>query len=93
MKTTHWLLPVVATAFFVGAAAQAADRTQEKTDSPQGRALYRGTDPTGRIVQLSVADIGVPEYVRISTDASHARSPELHWSAKFGTGNAASLEH
>jgi hypothetical protein len=93
MKTILWLFPVIATAFLASTAAYAGDEAQNKDDSSPGRALYQGTDPRGRIVQLSIADIGVPKFVRIPADPSHARSPELHWSAKIGTGTAASLEH
>jgi hypothetical protein len=93
MKTTHWLLPVIGTALLASPGAYAADEAQNKDDSSPGRALYQGTDPQGRIVQLTIADIGVPKFVRIPADPSHARSPELHWSAKIGTGNAAALEH
>jgi hypothetical protein len=41
---------------------------------------------------LTIADIDVPEFVRVSSDASHTRYPELHWSSQIGAGKAASLE-
>jgi hypothetical protein len=64
----------------------AAGRSINQGDT-RGRAVYQGTDSKGRSVQLAITDVGVPTFVRISD-----HTPDLHWTSKIGTGQAASLE-
>jgi hypothetical protein len=90
---TLFVAAAVASAFLVGTSAYADGTVQPPSDSASGRAVYQGTDRLGRVVQLTINDIGVPTLVRISPASDSARYPELHWSSQIGTGQAASLEH
>jgi hypothetical protein len=93
MKTIRLSLPIIVVSFLTSTGAHAADDARAKTDSLGKCAVYQGTDPRGRLVQLTIADIDVPEFVRVSAEARHTRYPELHWSSQIGAGKAASLEH
>jgi hypothetical protein len=93
MKAIRFSLPIIVVCFLTSTGAHAADDAQTRTDSSGKCAVYQGTDPRGRLVQLTISDIDVPEFVRISPDAGHTRYPQLHWSSQIGAGKAASLEH
>jgi hypothetical protein len=84
LSAAAWLLS--------GVVAAQADTAATAPDS-RGQAVYQGQDVQGRIVQLTIADVGVPKLVRVSPAADQVRYPELPWSSRIGTGKAASLEH
>jgi hypothetical protein len=93
MKPNSSLLVAAVAASLVATVAQADGIAQAPSDTVAHRAVYQGTDAQGRVVQLTIADIGVPTLVRIVPEPNHTRSPELHWSSQIGTGQASSLEH
>jgi major membrane immunogen (membrane-anchored lipoprotein) len=86
------VLVLSAAAMLLSAVGSQADTASTAPDS-RGQAVYQGQDAQGRIVQLTIADIGVPKLVRVTPAADQVRYPELPWTSRIGTGKAASLEH
>jgi hypothetical protein len=84
------ILSAAAAASFSLAAVAQADVGSNSTEAAN-KAVYQGKDSQGRIVQLTVLDPNVATFTRVSTTAAHY--PKLHWSARIGTGTAASIEH
>jgi hypothetical protein len=82
------LSAAAAASFSLGAVAQ-ADVGSNSTEATN-KAVYEGKDSQGRIVQFTVLDPNVATFTRVSTTTAHY--PELHWSARIGTGTAASIE-
>jgi len=93
MKLNTSLVLAAAATTLLATAAHADGIAQPPSGSEEHRAVYQGTDAQGRIVQLTIADIGVPTLVRIVPEPDRVRHPEVHWSAQIGTGQASSLEH
>ena len=54
-------------------------------------AVYEGVDERGRIVRLTVPDVTVETFDRVSQPKA-ASYPKLHWTALIGTGTAAEHE-
>jgi hypothetical protein len=87
MHTFKLVILSAAASFSLGAVAH-ADVASNSTEVAAAKAVYEGKDSQGRIVRLTVSDPNVATFTRVP-----AVSPQLHWSARIGTGTAASLEH
>jgi hypothetical protein len=90
MRTLKLMILSAAASFALGAVAQ-ADVASNSTEVAAAKAVYEGKDSQGRIVQLTVSDPNVATFTRVPAVNPHY--PQLHWSARIGTGTAASLEH
>jgi hypothetical protein len=90
MRTLKLMILSAAASFALGAVAQ-ADVASNSTEGAAAKAVYEGKDSQGRIVQLTVSDPNVATFTRVPAVNPHY--PQLHWSARIGTGTAASLEH
>jgi hypothetical protein len=90
MKRNTVLVLSAAAWMLLSAVGSQADTVSTAPDS-RAQAVYQGQDAQGRIVQLTIADIGVPKLVRVTPAADQVRYPELPWTSRIGTGKAASL--
>jgi hypothetical protein len=91
MRAAKMFILSAASSLLLGAVAHAEDST--RTNQTVGaKAEYEGTDAQGRIVRLTIPDISVATLARVSPDANHPHHAELHWTARIGTGTAASFE-
>jgi hypothetical protein len=91
MKGVKLFVLSAASSLLLGAVAQAQDAAPPR-QAAGAKVVYEGTDAQGRVVRLTIPDVGVETLARVSQDASRPRYPELHWTARIGTGSAASLE-
>jgi hypothetical protein len=90
MRTFNLVILSAAVSLSLGAVAQADDASNSAVVAAT-KAVYEGKDSQGRIVRLTVSDADVATFTRVPAVSPHY--PELHWSARIGTGTAASLEH
>jgi hypothetical protein len=90
MRTLNLMILSAAASFSLGAVAQ-ADVASNSAEAAAPKAVYEGKDSQGRIVRLTISDPNVVTFTRVP--AVSPQYPELHWSARFGTGTAGSLEH
>jgi hypothetical protein len=88
MRTLNLMILSAAASFSLGAVAQ-ADVASNSTEVAATKAVYEGKDSQGRIVRLTISDPNVATFTRVPAP----QYPELHWSARIGTGTAAALEH
>jgi hypothetical protein len=89
MRTLNLMILSAAASFSLGAVAQ-ADVASNSTEVAATKAVYEGKDSQGRTVRLTISDPNVATFTRVPAASPHY--PELHWSARIGTGTAASLE-
>jgi hypothetical protein len=88
MRRTYLL--VAASSLFIAALVRADPPTQAPSPTTVN-AVYEGLDDQGRVVRLTLPDVRVETFERVSPPATK-RYPEPHWSARFGTGGASALE-
>jgi hypothetical protein len=91
MQAAKMFMLSAASSLLLGAVAHAEDSTRTNR-TVDVKAEYEGTDAQGRSVRLTIPDIGVATLVWVSPDANHPHRAELHWTARIGTGTAASFE-
>lgn len=86
MKAFPSILALSITALACGGTAYAQDG---KAQGSEVRTVYQGLDAQGRIVKVTVTSPEGNPVVAVGKPAS----PEVHWTAHIGSGNAASLPH
>lgn len=86
MKAIPRILALSITALAFGGTVYAQD-TQPK--GSEVRTIYQGLDAQGRLVKVTVTSGQGNPVVTTAT----VPSPELHWTAHIGSGNAASIRH
>jgi hypothetical protein len=91
MKATKLFVLSVASSLLLGAVAQAQDAAPP-AQVTVAKVVYEGTDAQGRVVRLTIPNVSVATFVRVSQDPNRPRYPGLHWTSQIGTGSAASLE-
>jgi hypothetical protein len=91
MQARKLLLLPAAASLLLGAIAHADDASRS-TDGNASKAVYEGEDAQGRVVRLTISDISVETFNRVSPPKA-VRYPEPHWSSRIGTGTAADSEH
>jgi hypothetical protein len=91
MKSVKLFVLSAASSLLLGAVAQAQDAAPPR-QAAVAKVVYEGTDAQGRVVRLTIPGVSVETLVRVSQDTGRPHYPELHWSARIGTGTAASLE-
>jgi hypothetical protein len=87
-----------ATAVLLNSVVHAEDAPKSATASaavlasaPAAKGVYEGLDANGKVVRLTITDVGVDTFQRVApSPAKHY--PQLHWSARFGTGTAAAAQ-
>jgi hypothetical protein len=100
MNTTTRFLATAFTALALGGAAYAEDALPPATTtavaaaaSPNASAMtiYEGVDAQGQIVRVTISKSTDSQPVVVS---SHAQQyPELNWTARIGSGTAATIAH
>ena len=90
MKTTQIYMLAIA-ASFLGGSISHADEVGQRAEGRKNQAVYEGLDDRGRVVRLTISDLHVETFERI-TALSVAGHSEPHWSSLFGTGAAAEAE-
>jgi hypothetical protein len=71
----------------IASAADAPNPSESTTD----KVVYEGTDTQGRIVHLTIPNLGIATLVQVAPVTQHY--PRLHWTASIGSGGAGELEH
>jgi hypothetical protein len=74
------------TSALIGVAAQASD-AGTPAGAPTAATVYEGVDARGHLVRVRISDVSVETLERVSPTPSR-HYPGLHWSARFGTGQA-----
>jgi hypothetical protein len=90
MKTPRMLAVAALAPLLLSAIAYAADALNP-SESTTDKVVYEGTDTHGRIVHLTVPNLGVATLIQVSPVTQHY--PQLHWTASIGSGSAGELEH
>jgi hypothetical protein len=99
MSATTRFLTAAFTALAVSGAAYAEDALPQATTtvavaaSPNAsaRTIYEGVDAQGQIVRVTISRSTDSQSVVVS---SHAQQyPELNWTARIGSGTAATIAH
>ena len=89
MKTTTRFLATAFTALALTGAAYAEDALPQTPAS--ARTIYEGVDAQGQIVRVTISKSTDSQPVVVS---SHAQQyPELNWTARIGSGTAATIAH
>ena len=96
MNTTTRFLAAAFTALAVSGAAYAEDALPQTTATataatPNARTIYEGVDAQGQVVRVTISKSTAAPSVVVS---SHAQQyPELNWTARIGSGTAATIAH
>ena len=89
MKATTRFLAAAFAALAVSGAAYAEDALPQAAAS--ARTIYEGVDAQGQIVRVTISKPTDAQSVVVS---SHAQQyPELNWTARIGSGTAATIAH
>ena len=81
--TPAWASAIAAT--FLTANIAHAEDAPSRTGLCETEAIYEGVDDSGRVLNLTLSDVRVDSWRRLSNPASDA---EPHWTAFIGTGGA-----
>jgi hypothetical protein len=84
-----YAISLAAAAGLLGAIAH-ADEPNTQIDKERSTVVYKGIDTQGRLVCLTVPNVGVQFFER--APAAPKRFPEPHWTSRIGTGEAAAYE-
>jgi hypothetical protein len=76
---------------FPGGSISQADQVEQPAKGCEDKAVYEGLDDKGRVVRLTLSDLHVQAFERV-TPPSAAGHSEPHCSSLFGTGTAAEAE-
>ena len=77
-------------ALTLSGAAYAEDALPQ-TPTASARTIYEGVDAAGQIVRVTISKSADAQSVAVS---SHAQQyPELNWTARIGSGTAATIAH
>jgi hypothetical protein len=98
MNATTRFLATAFTALALSGAAYAEDALPQATvtttaaaASPSARTIYEGVDAQGQVVRVTISKSTGAQSVVVS---SHAQQyPELNWTARIGSGTAATIAH
>jgi hypothetical protein len=95
MSATTRFLTAAFTALALSGAAYAEDALPQATAaaaaSPSARTIYEGVDAQGQVVRVTISKSTDSHSVVVS---SHAQQyPELNWTARIGSGTAATIAH
>jgi hypothetical protein len=100
MNATTRFLTTAFTALALSGAVYAEDALPQATvtttaaaaaASPSARTIYEGVDAQGQIVRVTISKSTGAQSVVVS---SHAQQyPELNWTARIGSGTAATIAH
>ncbi len=88
MKTIPRILTLSITALALGGTGTIYAQDAQPKPS-EVRTIYQGLDAQGRIVKVTVTSREGNPVVTTATPPS----PELHWTARIGSGTAASIPH
>jgi hypothetical protein len=89
MNATTRFLATAFTALALSGAAYAEDALPQTPAS--ARTIYEGVDAQGQIVRVTISKSTDSQSVVVS---SHAQQyPELNWTARIGSGTAATIAH
>ena len=89
MKATTRLLAAALTALAVSGAVYAEDALPQAPAST--RTIYEGVDAQGQIVRVTITRATDAQSVVVASNAQ--RYPELNWTARIGSGTAATIAH
>jgi hypothetical protein len=97
MNATTRFLATAFTALALSGAAYAEDALPQATvtstaaAASPARTIYEGVDAQGQIVRVTISKSTDSQSVVVS---SHAQQyPELNWTARIGSGTAATIAH
>ena len=89
MNATTRFLAAAFTALVVSGAVYAEDALPQTPAS--ARTIYEGVDAQGQVVRVTISKPTDTQSVVVS---SHAQQyPELNWTARIGSGTAATIAH
>ena len=89
MNATTRFLAATFTALAVSGAVYAEDALPQ---TPAGaRTIYEGVDAQGQIVRVTISNSTGAQSVVVASNAQ--RYPELNWTARIGSGTAATIAH
>jgi hypothetical protein len=91
MRSAKILALSLVTSALIGVAAQANDAVAPAA-APTAATVYEGVDARGHLVRVRISDVSVETLERVSPAPSR-HYPGLHWSARFGTGQASGYEN
>jgi hypothetical protein len=89
MKAPRMFALAATAALLLSGIAHAAD-APNPSESTTDKVVYEGTDTQGRIVHLTIPDLGIATLIQVSPVTQHY--PQLHWTASIGSGGAGELE-
>jgi hypothetical protein len=72
-------------ASLLAAAIAHSEEAPDRTGPCDSKAIYAGVDDSGRVLRLTISDLRVDTWRRLSSRPSSA---EPHWTALIGTGRA-----
>ena len=91
MKATTRFLAAAFAALAVSATVYAEDALPQTPANAGARTIYEGVDAQGQIVRVTISK---PTGVQSVVVSSHApQYPELNWTARIGSGTAATIAH
>jgi hypothetical protein len=89
MKATTRFLAATFTALALSGAVYAEDALPQAPAS--GRTIYEGVDAQGQIVRVTISKSTGAQSVVVSSHTP--QYPELNWTARIGSGTAATTAH
>ena len=89
MNATTRFLAAAFTTIALSGAAYAEDALPQTAAS--ARTIYEGVDAQGQIVRVTISKSTGAQAVVVSSDAQ--QYPELNWTARIGSGAAATIAH
>jgi hypothetical protein len=88
MRTTCIYLFTLAASLLAGAAAH-AEKVEQPTARCEGKVIYEGGADDGTVVRLTIPDLRVETFARLSQPSRSRRMASPHWSSLIGTGAGA----
>lgn len=92
MKTSRTYLFTIAVSFLAAAIAQAEEVGQPAAkceSNAESKAIYEGGADNGTVVRLTIPDLKVETFARLSPPSRSSRIASPHWSSLIGTGTGA----
>jgi hypothetical protein len=89
MKATTRFLAATFTALTVSGAVYAEDALPQTPAS--ARTIYEGVDAQGQVVRVTISKSTGAQSVAVSSRTQ--QYPELNWTARIGSGTAATIAH
>jgi hypothetical protein len=85
------ITPLLALSLAAGAVSGTVYAQDGSSKTSDAKTIYEGVDARGQIVRVTVSSPAAGQPISVSSRAP--QYPELHWTARIGSGTAAVIAH